>query len=224
MSMMEKIVTKKAVIFLTSAITLRFVVYIFLRSSGYFYGKPWDTFSRTLLSYLWAHHPFFAPADGYWLPLQFWITGFVYALIKPWYPYSDILVPVVLNNIYFIGSLLIIHRTLRLFTNDELYSSSLVILSMFSADVFITYSGLSEPMLILFILGASYSFYKLATTNQKNIIHSSQLHHCLQARLIILGGFCRCSLFYFFRFGYSRYTKNTKKSTSKVWCRFSFQQ
>lgn len=159
---------KKVVIFFVIAILLRAFLYIFIYSRGYFYGKPWDSFSRTLLSYYWSNHPYFAPSDGYWLPLQFWINGIVFSLVKPWYPYSNLALPVLINNLFFIGSLLVTYKIIKCFTNDSQFSSlSLWTLSIFSADIFITFSGLCEPMLVFFILASGYYFYRLIITKRK---------------------------------------------------------
>ena len=141
-------------------IIVRLLIYIWLNSHGYFYGIPWDSFSRTLLSYDWAQHPFFAPSDGYWLPLQFWLVGSLYFLIQHWDPTSNILVPVVVNNIFFLGSIVIIYQFCLKITGRVTVGLLAALLAViFAGDVFVTYSALSEPILIFLILLAGYQFY-----------------------------------------------------------------
>jgi hypothetical protein len=47
----------------------RLGIYVGLAEKGWFYGVPWDTFSRTHLAWQWAQRPYFAAGDLYWLPL-----------------------------------------------------------------------------------------------------------------------------------------------------------
>lgn len=140
------------VIYLLLPIAIRVVLYSLLRSSGYFYGIPWDTFSRTHLSWQWAQHPYFAPSDVYWVPLQFWIVGFAYRLARPWLETSSILVPVFVNNMFLIGSMVITYLTSLRLGNRPAALLALLLASLFAGDVFVSYSGLSEPILIFFIL------------------------------------------------------------------------
>lgn len=209
---MERNQRQKITIFFVIALSVRLLLYIFLYSRGYFYGKPWDTFSRTLLSFYWSIDPFFAPSDGYWLPLQFWINGLVFMLVKPFYPYSNLVIPILINNLWFIGSLLISYKILSALTQDNLFSSlSLWILSFFSADIFISFSGLSEPMLIFFMLISSYCFYQLITTNQKRYIVAISFISLLASATHYIGWFL--SLFFIIYFSglillrYLRYKK-----------------
>lgn len=197
---------RKVLIFFAIAIFIRVILYFFLYSRGYFYGKSWDTFSRTLLSYYWSLDPYFAPSDGYWLPLQFWINGLVFLAIRPWYPYSSLAVPLVINNLFFIGSLLITYKILSAFTFDRSFSSlGLWALSFFSADIFITFSGLCEPMLNFLFLASSYYLYKLLTTNHQKYIIAISIVSLLASATHYIGWFL--SLFFvLFFFGWI--TKN----------------
>ncbi len=149
---------------LTIVIITRLIIYLWLNYHGYFYGIPWDSFSRTLLSFDWAQNPYFAPSDGYWLPLQFWVVGSVYVLTHHWDPTSNIMVPVFVNNLFFIGSLLIIYKFCSKITGKVSISFiACLIASFFAGDIFVTYTALSEPILIFLILLACYQFYTLFT-------------------------------------------------------------
>ena len=156
-------------------IAIRLLIYVWLYLHGYFYGIPWDSFSRTMLSYEWSQHPYFAPSDGYWLPLQFWLTGSIYYLIRFWNSTSDIVVPVVINNVFFIGSIIIIYLFTYKITGEILFAFlACLIASIFAGDVFVTYTALSEPILIFLMLLSSYLFYDLIINN-KNISTKSLL-------------------------------------------------
>jgi hypothetical protein len=153
---------------LACVIALRFGVYQWMRTHGYFYGIPWDSFSRTLISHSWSKDPFFSPPDGYWLPLQFWLVGSVFALIRPWLPASEILVPVFINNLFFVGSIVaLFFLTLKISNKPVVAISACLLASVFAGDVFVSYSALSEPMLIFFMLLASYLFYNMHTDEKE---------------------------------------------------------
>jgi len=138
---------------------LRLMIYQWLRTHGYFYGIPWDSFTRALLSYEWSKEPFFSPPDGYWLPLQFYLVGSVFALIRSWLSTSEILVPVAINNLFFVGSIIVLYcLTLKVSQKPGTAFIACLLAGVFAGDVFVSYSALSEPMLIFFMLLASYLF------------------------------------------------------------------
>jgi hypothetical protein len=140
---------------IVGTVVLRFFIYVWLYSKGYFYGIPWDSFSRTLMSYEWSKHPFFAPSDGYWLPLQFYIVGSIYKIIRPLNSTSDILVPIIINNIFFVGSLIITFSLVRNIVRKIVSAFLCILVAVFAGDIFVSYTALSEPILIFFILLAS---------------------------------------------------------------------
>ena len=160
---------------------LRIIIYFWLHAHGYFYGIPWDSFSRALISYDWSRQPFFALSDGYWLPLQFWLVGSIYALISAWIPTSEILVPVIINNIFFLGSLVVIYKlTIRITSKPWLALIACLLAGIFSGDIFISYTALSEPMLLFFMLVVSYFFYEMAKSDAQN--HSK---YALKAAIMV---------------------------------------
>ncbi len=89
-----------------AALTVRVGIYLTLQWAGYFYGKPWDTFTRANLGWQWVQRPYFAAGDVYWPPLQFWLVGVGFFLSRPLTGNeSNLLVPVAVNNLLFAGSL-----------------------------------------------------------------------------------------------------------------------
>jgi len=137
-------------------LTARFLIYFFMSVKGYFYGVPWDTFVRTSLAWQWAQKPYFSAADGYWPPLQFWLVGVVYALLRPFTDTSTILVPVIVNNLFLVGSVLItVWMAYRIGGAASILGSAIFV-TIFPADIFVSYSALADPMYTFFILLASY--------------------------------------------------------------------
>lgn len=137
---------------------LRIITDLTLNHAGYFYGIPWDSFTRTAIAYQWSLKPFFAPGDGYWLALQFWLAGSLFALLKPLFSTTNILVLVALNHAFFIGSLILVYKIASMIGRKWSGFFSCILASIFAGDVFVTYSGLSEPLSIFFTLLASYWF------------------------------------------------------------------
>ncbi len=142
------------------ALTIRLGIYFWLHHAGYFYGTPWDSFARTLLSYQWSRYPFFSSGDGYWPPLQFWTVGSVYVLLKPFFVRSEILVPVVVNNFFLIGSLAVSYLFGQKIGGRATGFVACLLAGIYSGDVFISYSAVSEPMLVFFMLLTSYFVYE----------------------------------------------------------------
>jgi hypothetical protein len=138
------------------AVAVRLGIYLWLHDAGYFYGTAWDTFIRTLMAYQWSEAPCFYCYDGYWLPLQFWIVGTIYGLLKPVIQTTEILVPVAVNNLFWVGSLWITYRVGERIGGRWVGIIACLLAAFFSGDVFVSYTALSEPILIFFILLTSY--------------------------------------------------------------------
>jgi hypothetical protein len=144
---------------------IRVFLYLELVRSGYFYGIPWDTFSRANLAYQWAQHPYFAVADGYWVPLQFWIVGLAYWFARPFVDGSTLLIPVLVNNVFFVASLIITFQIAQRIAGRLAAVVTLLLLAINNQDIWITFSGLSEPILIFFVL-CSMLLFKLQVSSE----------------------------------------------------------
>ena len=147
------------VYFLLLIIVLRGLLYAALHFAGYFYGITWDTFSRTDLSWQWGLHPYFAPGNDNWLPLQFWLNGIVYRLLSPWVSTSTLLVPVLLNHLFFVGALTITYLAARRLAGPTAAAWAAVLALIFPLDVFVSYSALAEPIYGFFILLAGMCLF-----------------------------------------------------------------
>ena len=157
---------KSGLIVVLLAMVIRIVIYIWLYKADYFYGYSWDTFSRTYLSYLWFQKPFlFTPGGGYWLPFQFWIVGITYRLLSPLNLGAEILVPVVINNFFFIGTLFITYQIAFKMGGKTAGFLACILASIFSEDIFISYSAFSEPIWSFFILLAAYYTHEYVNKN-----------------------------------------------------------
>ena len=120
------------------AVALRIGIYFWLRQVGYFYGTAWDTFTRTLMAYQWWDNPCFYCYGGYWLPLQFWIVGTIYGLLKPVIQTTEILVPVAVNNLFWVGSLWITYLIGRRIGGRWVGIIACLLAAVFSGDVFVS--------------------------------------------------------------------------------------
>ncbi len=139
------------------AAAVRLGIYLWMHSAGYFYGTAWDTFTRTIQAQAWSYAPCFYCFDGYWLPLQYWVVGTVFGLLRPVIQTTEILVPVAVNNLFWIGSLWITYRIGERIGGKWAGLIACALAAFFSGDVFVTYTALSEPILIFFILLTSYT-------------------------------------------------------------------
>ena len=156
---------------------IRIAVNLWLNRAGYFYGVPWDPFTRTANAYQWAAKPFFAPGDGYWLALQFWLAGSLFALLKPVLTTSNILVLVVLNHLFFAGSLILVYQIAKKIGGTWSGILACLLASLFAGDVFVTYTALSEPISIFFSLLASiwYVDYLAVTEFERRSTYAARL-------------------------------------------------
>lgn len=148
---------------LLAAITLRGLLFAALLAKGYFFGRPWDTFARTYLSWQWALEPYFAVNDRYWLPLQFYLVGSAYRILSPIVGTSSLIVPVVVNQLLFIGSLLLVYSITRDIGGPRAAFLAPALMAVCVPDAVVYYSALSEPLLILWILASNYLFGKVCT-------------------------------------------------------------
>lgn len=142
------------------SLSVRVGIYSLMHRAGWFYGKPWDTFSRTYLAWWWAQHPYFGIASFYWPPLQFWLVGTVYAILRPVIGNeSNLFVPVAVNTLFMVGSLIIVCLVAKKLGGIEGVVVSAVLGVTFAQDIFSTYSGLSEPVYVFWILLGSWIVY-----------------------------------------------------------------
>jgi hypothetical protein len=146
-------------------LALRILLDFLLYRDGYFYGKPWDTFTRTYLAWQWARNPYFAPADYFWLPLQFWLVGLAFRLIAPWMETSSLIVPVAINHLLLGGSLAITYWVATKLGGRLAGWLSVLLAVTLTGDVWVTYSALSEPLSIFLNLGTSALLLTWKETN-----------------------------------------------------------
>lgn len=142
------------------ALLLRIGLDIALVNRGYFFGKPWDTFTRTYWAWRWAQHPFVSIPDDFWMPLQFWLVGLGYVVRRflTGAETSSLGVPAITNHLFFIGSLILVSWiALQLNGRRSAFLAPILAASL-AGDVWATFSGLSEPMSIFFTLGFSVAF------------------------------------------------------------------
>lgn len=158
-------------LFLLVGILTRMSIDWLLQHNGYFFGKPWDTFTRIDLAWQWAQNPYFAPGDYYWTPLQFWMIGSAYRFIQPFLNGSLLIVPVLINHLFFIGSLAItIVVSMQMGGKWSGLIASLLA-ATFAGDIWNTFSGLSEPITVFFQLCISLVFLNWMITRSHAFWH-----------------------------------------------------
>ena len=129
------------------AFAARVLIDVALSREGYLYGDDPDTFWRLGLSWRWAQEPFLA--FGHWLPLQFWLVGATFRVLEPLRLTATPLVPVIWNHLFFGGSLAALYLLVRARSGETAAVASLVLASAMTTDVWVTYSGLAEPLVVL---------------------------------------------------------------------------
>lgn len=160
---------KSIVLAVVTAGVIRIILDFILWKNGFFFlASSYDTFSRTSLACQWSIHPFFSFPPSIWVPFQFILVGSVFKAIHPFYPDCYPIVPAVINFFFFLGSLAITYYlTYRLAGIWAAWISTLLI-STQAYDVWITFSGLSEPISIFFMLIITLLlFYFITTKNSK---------------------------------------------------------
>ena len=147
------------------AILIRLLVDIYLWKTGYFYGDDPDSFWRVGLSWRWSQHPFFL--FGHWVPFQFWLDGVTFGLLRPFYSASSLLVPVIWNHLFLAGSLVLLYLATWELAGRAAAGIAVVIASTMTTDVWTTYSGLAEPLIVLCGMVIAFSFYKCLESSSK---------------------------------------------------------
>ncbi len=144
-----------------AALVGRVVIYVLLDLAGWFYGVPWDTFSRANLAWQWAQRPYFAATDYYWPPLQFWLVGAAYVLLRPLTGNtSNLLIPVAVNNLFFAGSTALVCAAARDLGGPAGAAIAAALAVAFAADIWVSDSALAEPIYTFFILLGSWLVYR----------------------------------------------------------------
>ncbi|MEX2030785.1 MAG: hypothetical protein WD906_07430 [Anaerolineales bacterium] len=160
--MHAKLKSRAELVLLTGSVILALLVRVaidfILNGSGYRYGDDPDTFYRTGLAWRWAIQPYFIP--GHWLPLQFWINGATFVILRPLIGGLDLLVPVLWNHVYFVGSLALTYLFASSLGGKEAGFAASILGATLTTDIWTTYSGLVEPMLVFFGILTCYTWWK----------------------------------------------------------------
>ena len=123
-----------------------------LARDGYFFGELYDTFSRASLAWTWSRSPFIAIGQAYWVPFQFWTTGLLYKLVRPIVETSDLLIPVALNHLVFLGSLIVVFQIAESLGGRKAGIVAALLAVTMGYDTWVTFSALSEPITIFMSL------------------------------------------------------------------------
>ncbi len=145
---------------------LRIILDISLASSGYYYGEDSDTFYRLGLSWRWALEPFFYV--GHWVPFQFWLNGLIFRLLTPIMPFSTMFIPISVNHLFFLGSLIVTFRFASHLQGKLAGYFAIMLAVTLTQDIWTTYSALSEPIIIFCGLVIGLAIYEIEEGICKN--------------------------------------------------------
>jgi len=110
-----------------------------------------DDYCRTVKSYEWLQNPNLY--SGVWLSGHFWINGIVMFFIK------DLFLAVLFVNITFSAlSLVYFYNIIDLTFDKKVAFFSALIFSLFQFQVWLSISGLPEPIFFFFVIGGIYYF------------------------------------------------------------------
>lgn len=160
--------SKSFVLAIITAAILRIIFDLNLSHNGFFFfTSAYDSLSRTYLSCMWANHPFFSTPPAIWTPFQFVIVGTIFRIIHPFYSDCYPLIPAVVNFVFFLGSISIIYYLSYRFYSSLAGWISVLIITTQAYDVWVTFSGLSEPISIFFMLMIILLFYMYVNSKHK---------------------------------------------------------
>ena len=149
------------------ALVARLLIDICIARAGYYYGEDPDSFWRLGLSWLWSRDPFFLSSA--WVPLQFAVVGSTFALLRPLADKSSMLVPVLWNHAFFLGSLALTYLAARRLGGLTAGLAAVVLATTMTEDIWTTYSGLSEPLTIACALAVAYCLLMSLDTSSHNL-------------------------------------------------------
>lgn len=131
-------------------LVIKFLVQISVLRSGFMWLSA-DDYCRTVKSYEWLQNPNLY--SGVWLSGHFWINGIIMFFIK------DLFLAVLFVNITFSAlSLIYFYRIVDLIFDKKVAFFSALIFSLFQFQVWLSISGLPEPIFFFFIIGGIYYF------------------------------------------------------------------
>lgn len=130
-----------------------------------------DTFSRANIGWSWANSPFYLTNDGVWQPLQFIIIGVITKLL--WIigiAANSLIIGIIINNIFSaITFLCLVSLVNKLVGRKAAIFSGMVSVTV-PFYVYITYSSVSEPIYISFIMMTIWSIISYVLTMQKKYL------------------------------------------------------
>lgn len=129
---------------------IKFLVQISVLRSGFMWLSA-DDYCRTVKSYEWLQHP--TIYSGVWLAGHFWINGIIMFFIK------DLFIAVLFVNVIFSAlSLIYFYKIVDLAFDRKVAFFSSLIFSLFQFQVWLSISGLPEPIFFFFVMGGIYYF------------------------------------------------------------------
>lgn len=146
--------------------------FLFLSERGYGY-LAMDSFSRSDMGFLWSKEPFFFRQHGVWQPLQFILIGSVSKLLRILglgNGVAPIVVGIGVNVVFSAIITLVFFDLVRVLFSQKTAWIALLFSVSLPFFMYISLSGLSEPIYIAFILSAIWGFILFLDKKEKKYL------------------------------------------------------
>ncbi len=139
---------------------LKIIFQLIIIDSGYRWLSA-DDYTRTVKSYEWLQRP--EISSGVWLTPHFWILGFVMIFIK-----NLVLASNIVSTFFAAVSMIYYYKLVELCFNRKIAFFSTLIFIFFPFQVWLSISGLPEPIFFCFISMGFYYFMKWRQEDKRN--------------------------------------------------------
>ena len=140
-------------------LTLKIIFQLIVLNSGYRWLSA-DDFTRTVKSFEWLQNP--EISSGVWLTPHFWITGFVMAFVK-----DLVLASNIVSSVFSALCLIYYFKLVEMCFDKRIAFFSSLIFIFFPFQVWLSISGLPEPIFFFFVTTGFYYFFKWKTNGYK---------------------------------------------------------
>lgn len=155
---------KKPLYLIIGLLIVKVLFQIIILESGYRWLSA-DDFTRTVKSYEWLQNP--EISSGVWLTPHFWIVGFVMIFVK-----NMMLASNIVSSVFSAICMVYFFKLIDLCFNRRIAIFSTLIFIFFPFQVWLSLSGLPEPIFFCFTVMGAYYFLKWRNDGR---IHRSTL-------------------------------------------------
>lgn len=136
------------------------------------------------------------------------MDGSIFKIIHPFYPLVTPFIPAIVNNVFFVGSLILSYRVTSRFAGNLGGWISVLIAATMAYDVWISFSGLLDPVEIFLMLTISVLFLEIMNSSKQR---KAKLLYLMGIATIVLtttnisGWFVPIFIFSYSTFGILKY-------------------